>query len=612
MKSIIFAILIQLFLPLWGFSQESPGKQLLEKAEEHFSENKDSALIFVNRAIRQAKANNDTTTYYESNLLKTYLLKNTGSKTEALKLARKMRNEARRNRDKIYEGKYLKMLGEINRSIASLEASLSFLSEALKTFRNIQDEKGIAETYNRLAATCYERSDYKKARQYADSSLHFSKAIGDSSLLGSNYEILGAMYSYKRSDKGLYYLQKARKIYQTHAPGDIPNVLTNIMLHYERKGEYEKAIELGKKALKLARKQGAGDHIENTSMRLHAAFKEKGDYKNALEYLQIYVNTKVDQYNQTRNDLVSFYHQRFEAEKKQHQIEMQKRRLQQEETQQKYYLAGMGALLLFLAGGAFAYVKIARKNKTMQIQNEKIEAQQAEIMKKNKTLQSTNQNLKRANRLKQDMTDMLVHDLKNPLNIVVNLAEKPLVQSAGHTMNNLVMNMLDVNKYEEDTLTPELAECNLNRLINGAVEQMQYFLERKELTLKNDIPDDVYVHADKQLIKRVFVNLLTNAIKYSREDQPVVLSLGNQITQQENSFIEISVTDYGIGISEAYKNKIFDRYFGDNQNSQQLTGTGLGLAFCKMAVEIHNGTIGVESEEGKYSRFYFTLPLRHN
>ncbi|MFP4621907.1 MAG: ATP-binding protein [Bacteroidales bacterium] len=612
MKNIILAILIQLFLPLWVFSQESSGKQLLEKAGEHFAENKDSALVFVNRAIRQAKANNDTTTYYESNLLKTYLLKNTGSKTEALKLARKMRNEARRNQDKIYEGKYLKMLGEINRSIASLEASLSFFSEALKTFRNIQDEKGIAETYNRLAATYYELSDFNKARQYADSSLHFSKTIADSSLLGSNYEILGAIYSYKRSDKGLYYLQKARDIYQTHAPNDIPNVLTNIMLHYERKGEYEKAIELGKQALKLSRKLDAEDHIENTSMRLHAAYKEKGDYKNALKYLQIHLNTKVNLYNQTRNDLVSFYHQRFEAEKKQHQIEMQKRRLQQEETQQKYYLAGMGVLLLFLAGGAFAYVKIIRKNKTMRIQKEKIEEQQAKIMKQNEALQSTNQELERANRLKQDMTDMLVHDLKNPLNIVVNLAEKRLVKSAGHTMNNLVMNMLDVNKYEEDTLTPELAECNLNRLISGAVEQVQFFLERKELTLENNIPDDIYVHADEKLITRVFVNLLTNAIKHSEENMPVVLSLGEQIHKQGNSFIEVLVTDYGTGISEEHKNKIFDRYFGGKINSHQLTGTGLGLAFCKMAVEIHNGTIGVESELEKYSRFYFTLPMIYN
>jgi signal transduction histidine kinase len=320
----------------------------------------------------------------------------------------------------------------------------------------------------------------------------------------------------------------------------------------------------------------------------------------------------VDQYKQTKNDLVSFYHQRFEAEKKQHQIEMQKKRLQREEAQQKYYLAGMGALLLFLAGGAFAYLKIVRKNKTMQIQKEKIEEQQEEIMKQNETLHSTNQRLARANRLKQDMTDMLIHDLKNPLNIVVNLAEKRLVKSAGLTMNNLVMNMLDVNKYEEDELNPQLAERNLSGLISGAVEQVQLFLEKKGLTLQNKIPDDVNVHVDDKLITRVFVNLLTNAIKHSRENMPVVLSHGKPIHRNGNSFIEISVTDYGTGISEEYKNKIFDRYFGDNQNSQQLTGTGLGLAFCKMAVEIHNGTIGVESELEKYTRFYFTLPMNHN
>ena len=612
MKAIIFLILIQLFLPLWAVPGEFSGNPLLEKAEEQFAENKDSALVLVNKAIRQSKSTNDTTSYFESNLLKTYLLKNTGSKTAAMTLARKMLSEARKNQVKVYEGKYLKMLGEINRSIASLDASLSFLSEALKTFRNIQDEKGMAETYNRMAATYYELSDYRKARQYADSSQLISKAIVDSSLLGSNYEILGAIYSANRSDRALYYLQKAKEIYQEHAPNDVPNVLTNIMLYYERRGNYPRAIELGEKALEMAQRQGAEDHIENTSLRLHDAYKENGDFKNALKYLQMHVDTKVDQYNQTKNDLVSFYHQRFEAEKKQHQIEMQKKRLQREEAQEKYYLAGIGALLVFLAGGAFAYVKIMRKNKTMQIQKEKIEEQQEEIMRQNETLYSTNQRLAKANQLKQDMTDMLIHDLKNPLNIVVNLAEKRLVKSAGHTMNNLVMNMLDVNKYEEDKLNPQLAECNLNGLISGAGEQVQLFLEKKGLTLQNEIPDDVYVNVDEKLITRVFVNLLTNAIKHSRENMPVVLSPGKQIQKDGNSFIEISVTDYGTGISKEYQNKIFDRYFGDNKNSQQLTGTGLGLAFCKMAVEIHDGTIGVDSELEKYTRFKFTLPVSHN
>ena len=179
-------------------------------------------------------------------------------------------------------------------------------------------------------------------------------------------------------------------------------------------------------------------------------------------------------------------------------------------------------------------------------------------------------------------------------------------------MYNLVMNMLDLNRYEEDTLTPHLAECNLNQLISGAVEQVQLFIERKELTLQNNIPDDIYVQADENLITRVFVNLLTNAIKHSKKNMPVVLSFERQIQKQGHIFIEISVTDYGTGISEEHKNKIFDRYYGDHQNSQQLNATGLGLAFCKMAVETHNGTIDVESEKGEYARFYFTLPMIHN
>lgn len=609
MRNILFIILIHLSTPLLMFSQKTPGQDWLEEAEQQFAKNKDTTLVLLNKAIKWSEANNDTVVYYESNLQKAYLLKNIGNKSEAMKLAQTLLKKTRKDENKRYEAQSLKTLGEISRSEASLDAALSYLFGALEIYRGIQDKKGIAETFNRLSASYYELSDYKNARQYADSSLRISKAIADSALLGSNYEILGSIYSYQGLRKGLDYFHKAREIYQEHAPNDVPNVLTNIMLHYERKGNYERAIKLGKRAFELANKQGTKDYIEYTAFRLHKAYKEINDYENALKYMQIHVDTKVDQYKQTKEDLASFYRHRFEARKKQHQIELQRKRIQQEETKQKYYLAGIGALLLFLTGGSIAYIKIVRKNKTMQVQKEKIEDQQNKILKQNEELQSTNQQLVKVNQLKQDMTGMLVHDLKNPLNIVVNLAENRYVKYAGNIMHNLIMNMLDVNKYEEDTLTPELAVCNLSEIVSSAVEQVQFPLEDKNLSLKNDIPDDVYVHADEKLMTRVFVNLLTNAIKYSKKHMPVIISNGKQIHREVNRFIEISVTDYGTGISEDDKNKIFDRYYGEKQNSGQLSATGLGLAFCKMAVEAHNGTIDVESEKEKYSRFYFTLPM---
>ncbi|MCF8335424.1 MAG: tetratricopeptide repeat-containing sensor histidine kinase [Bacteroidales bacterium] len=566
-------------------------------------------LVLLDKAIKRAEATNDTVVYYESNLEKVYVLKNIGNKSEAVDLTRTLLERARKEGDKYYEAKCLKTLGEISRAKASLEAALSYLFGALEIYKDIQNKQGMSETFNRLSATYYELSEYENAQQYADSSLRISKAIKDSALVGSNYEILGSIYSYKGSRKGLDYFHKARRIYQKYAPNEVPNVLSNIMLHYERKDDYKKAIEVGKKAFKLARQQGTKDHIEYTAKRLSDAYRDNNDYKKALKYLQKHVDTKVNQYQQTQEDLASFYRHRFEARKKQHQIELQKKRIQQEETKQKYYLVGIGALSLFLIGGVFAYMKIVRKNKTLNLQKEKIEEQQNKIIKQNEELQSTNQKLIKVDQLKQDMTNMLVHDLKNPLNVVMNLAENRQVQSAGNTMYNLISNMLDVNKYEEVTLTPRWAECNLKRLISNAVEQVQLLLERKQLSIQNDIPDEVYVNADEELITRVFVNFLNNAIEYSKENMPVILSIGEQIHKQGNHFIEIYVTNYGTGISEENKNKIFNRYFGENQNSHQIKPTGLGLTFCKMVVEAHNGTVGVESEKGKYARFYFTLPM---
>lgn len=212
-------------------------------------------------------------------------------------------------------------------------------------------------------------------------------------------------------------------------------------------------------------------------------------------------------------------------------------------------------------------------------------------------------------RFKEGLTSMIVHDLKNPLNAIINASEDNSQQSlkaakqAGIQMLNMVLNILDINKYEDSQMVIDNAPCSLYTITQNAISNVSFLATQKNIIIKNELESTMGVIADKEIIERVFINLLTNAIKYTPNNGRVSISA----TAIENQ-LKISVSDTGMGIESDKLEKVFDK-FGQVQakHSGAVRSTGLGLTFCKMAIEAHSGTIGVESELERGSTFWFTL-----
>jgi signal transduction histidine kinase len=118
-----------------------------------------------------------------------------------------------------------------------------------------------------------------------------------------------------------------------------------------------------------------------------------------------------------------------------------------------------------------------------------------------------------------------------------------------------------------------------------------------------DQASDVWVRGDRMRIQQVVANLLTNAVKYSGEPGRVETRVG-----REDNLAAVSVTDAGVGMSDAERARVFDMYYRGADSGKGGGGLGLGLYLCKAIVERHGGQIGVESTEGEGSRFYFSLP----
>ncbi len=222
-------------------------------------------------------------------------------------------------------------------------------------------------------------------------------------------------------------------------------------------------------------------------------------------------------------------------------------------------------------------------------------------------------------RLAQQQRDVMVslvtHEIKNPLTTIVgflDLLKKRLktdktarsylltIIDQTDSINTVMNDFLDVSQMRLGKLKIHLNSVDLDKLIKEVVKPFKII---RIVEIKGQIEGQII--ADPDRIRQVLVNLLTNAMKYSLPDHPIAITLSKTHNQ-----IRVEVTDLGQGISEGDQSHIFDLFVrGKNQSENLIKGHGLGLYVCKQIIKLHKGKIGVKSEIGKGSTFFFTLPI---
>jgi len=175
-------------------------------------------------------------------------------------------------------------------------------------------------------------------------------------------------------------------------------------------------------------------------------------------------------------------------------------------------------------------------------------------------------------------------------------------------MLNMVLNILDVQKFEETKVQLNTNVHNILTVVKSSLNDVSILINEKGLSVQNFIKPQYQSDYDYDIIQRVLVNFLTNSIKYTPSGGKIILN-AEPFTEDEKDFIKISISDTGTGIPKEMLTKVFDKF---TQVSAKKSGgaasTGLGLTFCKMVVEAHGGRVGVDSELGKGSTFFFYLP----
>jgi signal transduction histidine kinase len=173
----------------------------------------------------------------------------------------------------------------------------------------------------------------------------------------------------------------------------------------------------------------------------------------------------------------------------------------------------------------------------------------------------------------------------------------------------MIQNLLDVAKMEKGQLNLKVEPVAIGALMDGCIESFRVQVEREQKSLVKVLAESLNgtaVPLDKPLIRRVLNNLISNALRHTLKGGAITV----RASIQEQKLV-LSVQDNGEGIPEQYRTKIFNKFVQVERKQARLrSGTGLGLAFCKMAVELHGGHISVESQVGQGSTFQVLLPIQ--
>ncbi len=506
-------------------------------------------------------------------------------------------------------------MGDFLRASGSYSGSLDYLYKALSLNTQPHDSLVLAQTYNYLAATYFEH-DYPNCLDSADVYASLSKEIAirkhDEKLEYSNLNILGKVYEGKGNlDSALFYMTQALEIVKRVNPVDEALVLCNMAGVYFNKGDMARSRELAIKAYGLAKQDNINTYLRITSSLLERIYLCEGNYREAHHYIRehlSYIRTFLDEKTEERVTTM----------KEQIRQAQEEAAIQQELYRRRLWtillLVLVGFSLVFIVVFATQKIRLRKTNRQLLIRNDDLRRQQQETETIALELNNSNTTLK-------NFISIIAHDLKNPFNTIIGFSdllhtefdtltpeERKLAIENTHksalSAYSLLEQLLNWARLQTGAFQLDLTTIDLSGLMDDVMNLLQTAASLKKQNLIKQIPTGLKIKADRNMMLLVFRNILSNAIKFTSERGLIEVSAA-----VANGTINIQIKDSGVGIPKDGIEKIFsvDEPYKTTGTSGEK-GTGIGLLLCKEYLEKNDGTISVESTEGKGTTFIVTLP----
>jgi signal transduction histidine kinase len=507
------------------------------------------------------------------------------------------------NKDSVGIAKSYTSLAFIYNRADELDRALEYYLKADHFFRKMNHTKGMSVSAVNIGNIYTRKKEFKKAIGFYHRALGIKTSSADLHSLDVNYYNLADAHfqldnldsAYKYINKGLAISRKYKNIFTR---GYLLHIVGGI--HFKRE-KYDSAYYYYNRARYFGEKINTYEIIKEINLSLSKYFQEMNNLDSAFQYLEMHV-ALVDSMkpSKAKSKLASY-----EADKIQAKMDLleKEKEINKLKSDRRATLLKFAIILVVLILMLFIliYSRYSLKKRT------------------NILLEETNQKLELANQTKNRFFAIISHDLKNNLVAFQNISElltenfDKIAEEKKHhllvrlnkssaNLNNILSNLLLWSKSQLDFIDFQPEEFSICELVKEVCQNHQEMSEGKGIVLNNSIEENMQVVADKEMIRVVIRNFLSNAIKFSHENTKVRL-----FCKQEDSNLIFGVEDIGQGISEEKLKNLFRIQENIHHKNKQM-GSGLGLIICKDFIERHKGKIWVESEENKGSTFYFSIP----
>jgi len=230
--------------------------------------------------------------------------------------------------------------------------------------------------------------------------------------------------------------------------------------------------------------------------------------------------------------------------------------------------------------------------------------------------------LEELNRMKNEFISNISHELRTPLASIIGFSESiasdasmtpemrnefnTIILEEGKRLSKLINDVMDLSRLEEGEITLNKTNFNIVRLLSDLIQSQKSVLESKELILNYELPKEgVTIDADRERILLVFSSLLDNAIKFTRKGGRIGIFFQSLYKE-----IEVIITDTGIGIAKKDIPYIFQKFYQDKKSSKQGSESGMGLIFVKQIVDLHGGSISIQSDVNQGTTIAVKLPVK--
>jgi signal transduction histidine kinase len=458
----------------------------------------------------------------------------------------------------------------------NLEKALEYSEEALEMRRSVNDIRGIANSYNEIGRIYDKMNRYDKAVSYLQDAIKMRREMNFPSGLAVSLENLGMIYlkqsKFDEAEKNLF--EAKRICEELDEKKNIAGINRNIASLYMMKGMLSEALVYIKRSFNIAKEMDIQDKLRDAYRLMSEIYGRKNNFKKALAF---YV-----QYSKTNEEIINL--------QKQNEINS---------------------------------ITVRYENFRKENESEIYRLKNIELTKINKELRKSKSDLQKSNSAKDKFFSIIAHDLKNPFSILYTTSEllssyfdelsvkkqkeyiNTINVSTIHILR-LIENLLEWSRTQTGMKQFDPTVFNFAESIDQCVELINPSAELKNIMISVSAEKEIKIRADKNMLKTICRNFLTNAIKFTKKGGKILIE-----AYIADSVFYFKIKDNGVGIRKRDLSKLFmiNKHFVTNGTANEK-GTGIGLLLCKEFIDKHKGKLIAESVFGKGSTFGFEIPVK--